>query len=71
MRLQIKTPDGMIYETDSDVEMIAFCGGFCAALMCFGIWKDGTQHIGCMERPIRDYIDFMKSQLPKNETKTH
>lgn len=63
--LLIKTPDGMTFECPSEAEMVAFCGGFCAALMCFGIYKNGTQHIGCMEKPIREYIDFMKSQLPK------
>jgi len=31
--------------------------GYWAALDAFGIWKDGTQRIGCNEEPIRSVFN--------------
>jgi hypothetical protein len=34
----------------------AYRFGFRDCLRLFGIWKDGEQTIGCMQKPIKDYI---------------
>lgn len=34
----------------------AYRDGYVEALNDFGIWKNGVQHIGCLERPIKEII---------------
>lgn len=31
--------------------------GFAYALDQYGVWKDGVQRIGCMERPIKEVLE--------------
>lgn len=38
------------FETPSEAK--AFAEGYCDAVSAYGIWKDGQQRIGCMEKPI-------------------
>lgn len=52
--IMIKTPDGAFFLPDDYEEARAYVMGFCAALDCYGAWRDGVQRIGCAETPIRD-----------------
>lgn len=47
-----------------------FVEGVVAALLTFGTWKDDIQRIGCLELPIYQVINELKTQLlPKEVTK--
>ena len=39
--------------------------GFIAAVEAFGIWKDGKQKIGCLERTVSEEISRFLSEIEK------
>ena len=35
--------------------------GYIQAISDYGVWKDGTQVIGCMETPVREVVSFIEN----------
>lgn len=51
--MKLKLPDGTTFEGTPD-ECRIYGSGFCDALGCFGIWKDGEQFIGAWDMRVED-----------------
>jgi hypothetical protein len=46
---------------------IGYRAGYTEALKDFGIWKNGVQHIGCLETPIKEVLAKKFGEGEKNE----
>jgi hypothetical protein len=44
-------PDTMV-----DLNALSWSRGYARAILDYGIWNDGTQHIGCLQKPVREII---------------
>jgi hypothetical protein len=70
-RIDIKTPDGRLFSFPNSelgrFEAAQFVDGWCRALECYGIWKDGRRYIGSQLHDIRDLMRDMRNQLHEQE----
>ena len=64
--MKLTLPDNTTFEGTKE-QCQAYAAGFTAALRCFGIYKDGVQRIGCMENPIKGYIEDINRQLKEGK----
>ena len=44
-------------------QAIAFKKGYIQAIKDYGIWKNGTQTIGCMETPVKEVIQKIEKEI--------
>ena len=44
-----------------DFQKDCYDEGYIQAISDYGIWKDGTQVIGCMETPVREVVSFIEN----------
>jgi hypothetical protein len=40
-----------------------FIDGIIAGVIAFAVWKDGTQKVGVMQRPLKDEIEDIKKEM--------
>lgn len=62
----VELPDKQKFKFKTMEQAQACLYGFMGALRCFGIWKDGTQTIGCMNKPIEDIENDLFIQVEED-----
>jgi hypothetical protein len=53
---QTYCPEGTLYRYNLKVARLSYNEGYKQALRDWSIWKDGGQHIGCMQHDIKEII---------------
>lgn len=46
-------------------ERIAFLNGVMEGIILYAIWKDGTQVVGCMQKPLKEVLTPYKEEVAR------